>query len=360
MNEELESEKDIESTLPETDKKPLELNPKREKSKKKNKFLIGGAVLLSLSALSVGSFYGYEWYVNKDNVQVPEAISYIEYGSETTSEEICANFEKASLRCEVNWTTDEKADRGNLLNQSIASGEEVKPNSKVSLSYSSGPASSEFPNLVGQDLKESEEALYELGISVSEVSETEGDGIAAGRIVSTSIDPGATVENGTEVAIKISTGATEIPNWEGKSRDFVEADAQKYGLTVEYVEETSESVSPGLVISQSPKAGEIIEEDSTVSVNIAKPIEIVQIEIPKIIGMSPEEAQSQLAVAGFTKIKIVNVNSSSVDSPQVTEIVPGEGQKTATDDQLVVIVSQPEEAPASADTNNENTTDSEE
>ena len=331
-------------------KKPLQLNEQAYRGeKKKNGFLIGGAAALTLVGLSVGSYYGYDWYSNKDNVTVPEATAFLAYGSEMTDDILCEDFVKTELQCVVNWTTDENADRGNLLSQSVAVGEEVAPGTKVTLTYSQGPAASEFPNLVGQEVGESEELLYEMGISVSELKEVEGDGIPSGRIVSTSIDPGAKVENGTEVVINISDGAVEVPDWKGKSRDFVEADAQKYGLTVDFVEETSEE-APGIVLSQNPPAGEITEE-STVTVNVAKPAEIAEVEVPDVIKMSSDEAQSQLAVAGFTNIKMVSVNSASVDVPQVVEVVPGVGAKSSTDAQIVVVIATPEEAPANADDN---------
>lgn len=331
-------------------KKPLVRNERTHRAeKKKNGFLVGGAAALTLVGLSLGSYYAYDWYSNKDNVAVPEATAFLAYGSEMTDEALCEDFVKTDLQCVVNWTTDENADRGNLLKQSVAVGEEVAPGTKVTLTYSQGPASSEFPNLTGQEVSESEEVLYEMGITVSEVKKVEGDGIPAGRIVSTSIDPGAKVENGTEVIINVSDGALEVPDWKGKSRDFVEVDAQNYGLTVYFVEETSDE-APGIVLSQDPPAGEITEE-STITLNIAKPAEIVEVEVPDVINMSSDEAQSQLAVAGFTNIKMVSVNSASVDAPQVVEVVPGVGTKSSTNTQVVVVIATPEEASANDDQN---------
>jgi len=355
MNKEdsLSEEENSETPVSPT-KKPLAINERNAESKKKiNRFTVGAVSVVLLAGLSVGSYYGYEWYSNKDNVEVPEATKYVAYESETSNETLCSDFVDLSLQCEVNWTTDENADRGNLLAQSIATGEQVDPGTKVVLTYSMGPSESEFPNLVGQELSESEEVLYEMGVTVTEVTETEGDGIPAGRIVSTSIDSGAVVENGTEVSIQISDGAIEIPDWTGKSKDFVEADSQKYGITVEFVEETSDK-TPGIALSQDPAAGEVTE-DATVKVNIAKPAEIVEVEVPEVKGLTIEEAQSLLAVSGFTNIKVVSVTSSSVDSEQVTEIVPGVGQKASTDSQIVVVVSQPESSSETSDPTSEET-----
>lgn len=335
------------------DKKPLHVNDGVKKGSKVRKRVVATAAGIGiLGGLSVVSYFGYHWYQDRDNVEVPSAVSYVEYGTDSSDTVLCADFVKASLRCEVNWTTNENADRGSLLEQSVIQGESVDPNTKVVLTYSSGPAESEFPNLTGQDLEDSKELLYEMGITVSETSEVEGDGIPSGRIVSSSIDPGAVVENGSDVNLKISDGAIEIPDWSGKSRDFVEADAQNYGLTVEFVEEASEDEAPGVVLSQSPAAGEVVE-DGNVTVNIAKAPEVEEVNVPDVLGMGTEEAQSRLAVEGFTNIKIVLVNSSTVDSPQVTEIVPGVGSSASTDSQLVVIVSQPEEAAAEEDTSTE-------
>lgn len=323
-------------------KKPLAENPKKTEHKKKSRVWWGVGAVATVIGLGVGAYYGYDYYMHADDVEVPKAQSFVEY--EESRDGLCAPFDKISLDCSVKWETNDDADRGYLLSQSISSGAVVSPDSKIVLKYSDGPAVSSFPNLSGQELEESKETLYNMGITVSDVKEVDDSTVPAGRIVSTSIEPGTQVNNGTEVSIQISSGAAVVPDWIGETKEFVEADAQSKNLEVSFETVESEDVVPGVVVNQSVKAGEI-SSDSSVKVTIAKAPEITSVEIPDVVGLTEEEAVSQLAASGFTNITTSAVPSSEATKRSVIDVAPGVGQKSETDSLIVVIITEPSETP---------------
>lgn len=322
-------------------KKPLAKNPKRTEHKKKSRVWWGVGAGAVVVALGFGAYYGYDYYMHADDVEVPKAQSFVAY--EESRDGLCAPFVKKSLDCSVNWETSDEADRGNILSQSISSGTVVSPDTSIVLTYSDGPATSSFPNLSGQDLEESKETLYNMGIVVKDVKEVDDNTVPAGRIVSTSIEPGTQVNNGTEVVIEISNGAAVVPDWVGETKEFVEADAQSKNLEVSFKTVESDDVAPGVVVNQSVMAGEV-SKDSSVKVTVAKAPESTSVAIPDVLGLSEEDAVSQLAASGFTNITISVVQSSEATEKVVADVAPGVGQKSETDSLIVLVITEPAEA----------------
>lgn len=338
MNDEQNS---VEEFTYEGGKKPLQLNTARVEHKKRSKWGWYAGAGLTVVALGIGSYYGYDYYMHADDVVVPQAQTFVEY--EETDENLCNDFEDISLNCSVEWKTNDDIERGTLLSQSVASNSVVSPGTSIVLTYSNGPSTSVFPNLSGQDLEESKETLYNMGITVSDVKEVDDNTVPAGRIVSTSIEPGTQVNNGTEVSIQISNGTTVAPDWVGQTKEFVEADAQSKNLEVSFETVESTDVAPGIVINQSVAAGEVIK-DSSVKVTIAKAPETTSVAIPDVVGLTEEEAVSQLAASGFTNITISVVESSEASEKLVVDVAPGAGQKSETDSLIVIVIAEPTKA----------------
>nr|MCR5279765.1 PASTA domain-containing protein [Lachnospiraceae bacterium] len=71
-------------------------------------------------------------------------------------------------------------------------------------------------------------------------------------------------------------------------------------LKVEIVQETSETVEEGLVISQSPDGGEKIPADSYVIIHISLGKEVETVKMPDVKGIPYEDAVLILTEHGFT------------------------------------------------------------
>lgn len=298
----------------------------------RNKIILGAAALLVLilgisTALILGG----------SSPKVPEAMNPAAAGSDDAA--ICDTFTKSALGCEVKWVPNATEKRGTLLEQSIAAGSKVDNDTPIVLTYSSGPATSEMPNLKNKTVAEAEAALYEMNVSVSEVKEIPGADIPKGNVISSSVAAGTKVENGSSVILSVSNGKAGVPNWADKTKEFVETDAKKLGLEVTFTYEESDKASD-LVLSQTPAAGQVSNTDK-VSVVLSKSFASKDIKVPDVIGKSAVSAQAELAAAGFRHIKTVTVTNSEVTSTQVTQVVPGVGQVGKSEENLVIIVSNP-------------------
>jgi len=311
------------------------------KVKKKSK--TGKIVALSVigaAILGAGGYFGLNFYNDsKDSTTVPTAVSSIAMGQEIS--EACKDFINADLNCTAELVPTDLADRGAFISQNLAANEKVKKNTEIVLKYSAGPATSEFPNLKNKTVEEATEELYKNNIVISEVKSVDGDGLEKDRVVDANVKAGTKVENGSEVVLNVSSGKIKLPDWKDKTREFVEADAKKIGVEVEFKTEESDKAS-GVVISQTPNAGEIASS-SKIVVTVSKSFESKDIKVPDVIGKSAEDAQLELATAGFRQINTVTVKNSEVTETQVTQVVPGVGKTGKSEENIVIIVSEPSE-----------------
>lgn len=295
------------------------------------KGIIAGIVSTLVVAGAVAAFF----VVNDNNkVSVASAADYISYDFEG---DVCDDFEK--LPCEVKWVFNNSKTRGELVKQSIAPGERVSPDEEITLYYSQGREYVEVPNVIGLSKDDAHEQLYRAGLDVTQVTNVDA-AAKAGTVTEVSgAEAGAEVPNGTEVQISVANGNVEIPDWTGKTKEFVESQAEGLNVSVSFKEEESESPA-GTVISQSVK-NESISEGDAVEVVIAKSFDTEQVKIPKVLEKSEEQAQSLLAEAGFRKITTVVVENTKVTERQVTQVVPKEGEEVGTDSDITIIVSEP-------------------
>lgn len=305
--------------------------------RKSRKGLIVGITIGVLALGGASGYLGYTAYDNANHTVTPSAAKHIAY--DASPEQTCQSFKDARLDCAVVWSVDDNAERGNLVGQDVPAGDRVKVDSKVTLTYANGPAKSEFPNLNNVTLDEAKAKLYALNITIQEVKQVDGSSLPEGKVVSTSVEPGTVVENGSTVVLNVSSGQVTVPDWTGKTREFVQTDAEKLGITVSFTEEESDKAS-GIVIAQTPAAGEA-SSASDVKVVLSKAFQSKDVTVPDVIGKTAEQAQTDLAVAGFRHIKTVEVTNSEVTSTQVTQVVPGVGQTGKSEENAVLIVSKP-------------------
>lgn len=302
------------------------------KTKLRNKVILS---VVALTVLIMGIVTAFA--LSNSKPSVPAAMNPVPAGADNAA--ICKSFADASLGCEVKWLPNATEKRGTLLSEEASAGSKVDKNTVITLTYSSGPATSEMPNLKNKTVAEAEAALYEMNVSVSEVKEIPGGDIPKGNVISSSVAAGTKVENGSNVVLSVSNGKAGVPNWTEKTKEFVETDAKKLGLEVNFTYEESDKASD-LVLSQTPAAGEVSSTDK-VTVVLSKSFASKDIKVPDVIGKSAVSAQAELAAAGFRHIKTVTVTNSEVTSTQVTQVVPGVGQVGKSEENLVIIVSNP-------------------
>lgn len=328
------------SRLKETMKASRKEARKAEKRAKKMK----AAGYTCVAVLAVGAFAGlgvFGWHQYKSTVStVPSAVSKISSSSKDNSLDPCQKFKQAGLECKTSWKIQDGTKRGDLISQSVKAGQQVKRGSGVNLVYSDGPSEAAFPEVVGMSIDDAKQALFEAGVDIEAINVVESPGTAENTVTKSSITAGSKVTNGNPVTLEVANGKVSVPDWSGKTKDFVEADAKKKGVKVKFIEEDSKK-TPGTVLSQTPKAGESASSTEVV-VTVAKTADTKELTVPDVVGKPVETAQSELAATGFQKISTVKVANCAVSSSQVTQVVPAAGSKTANTTDITIIVSDPD------------------
>ena len=160
-------------------------------------------------------------------------------------------------------------------------------------------SSVELPNLVGMTKEEAQKACDEKGLKF-----LIGEPIASNDIEKDKVakqDPEfkdkKKVEKGTEIKVSISTGKEEheLPDWAGKTISEVEAEAEKFGLVINKIEEPSDKVEKGKVISTETKAGVIVVSGDTINVHVSTGKK--KTKVPSLIGLTENQAKNMLTNA---------------------------------------------------------------
>lgn len=88
----------------------------------------------------------------------------------------------------------------------LMAGALVEPATPVQLVVSLGPASRQIPDLVGLPAGEARIQLDSMGLVLTEAGQEFNDDLAAGAIISQSLEPGTEVQRGAEVTVVVSLG----------------------------------------------------------------------------------------------------------------------------------------------------------
>lgn len=302
---------------------------KQNRRKKRIGWTLAGALALILAG-------GGTYYV-LGTATIPEAS---DHNAELEEGDPCSDFAELTSDCTVSYEHSDEIARDQLISQNPAPGFSLVKPSQIELVYSSGPAESEFPDIIRQNYDEAVEELYLAGIEIGEVKSVERPDLGPNRVASASIEPGTPTKSGTKVTLEVSTETVALPELKGLTREQAELDLQKLGFDPEIIEESS--IEPvGTVIGQEPAAG-AVAKGSKVTVKIAKAEEIQNIKVPAVVGLTEAEASGLLAAAGFKNIAVVQVQSSKATDERVSNVVPGEGRTVRSDSNVVIVVSIPE------------------
>lgn len=258
------------------------------------------------------------------------APSQAEFGA--TDDDLCEGF---SVPCSVEWVEAEE-EVGALLEQVPAAGERA---SSVKLTYSQGPATVVVPIVAGLPQSEVAHTLWAAGLELGKVEEGFFSA-PAGTVFSASETPGTEVERGTTVDVRVATGEVKVPNWKGKTKDFIVSEASRLALNVEFKTKKTDELAPGIAMSQSAK-GVVEAEGLLVTVVVSAPLEDALRELPDLVGLGEVAAISSLAAEGFLTIKTVTTVDPSVDGPVVTKTTPAAGEEISLSTEVVVHISVP-------------------
>ncbi len=193
---------------------------------------------------------------------------------------------------------DSKAS-GIVIRQSPAAQTKADESSTVTLTVSSGPGNSVVPGVAGLSLRQAERALRAQHLRASPVLPTTSSTVAVGKVISTSPGPGQSLPADSPVEVFVSSGVAKVAvaDVSGATEQEAKATLVGQGFKVKTSNQTSSTVTPGSVISQSPP-GNVPEAPGTV-INLVIATAPTTATVPDVRGQNGVQAASNLGHAGF-------------------------------------------------------------
>ena len=280
-------------------------------------------------------------------------------------------LQKAGFEVEVLRNANPAFAEGTVSHQLPTAGSAASPGSLASLIVSSGPAPEEvaktaLPDVVGKPVAEATAVLEAAGLKPS-VLEEFSPTVPAGTVFAQEPNPRTIgrvpAKKGKGwlwallalLVVVIAAAAlffmggeqVVVPDVTGMTVEEAETVLTDAGLTLgRESEEPTEEFEPGLVISQTPVAGESVSEGSRVDIVVARPL--AGVEVPDVVGLPVDDAIGTLGEAGLTA-RAEEVFSEDVEEGLVVDQSPRPGTRVEEGAEIALSVSRGPEPPANVE-----------
>jgi serine/threonine-protein kinase len=226
---------------------------------------------------------------------------------------------------------------GIVIGENPSGGAKADKNSTVSLSVSQGPSAVNVPSVVGYSESAARASLRKHHLTSRVVTRSSSQ-YSAGQAIGTDPPAGQPVAPGTQVTLFISSGPAkkQVPDVTGLSQSAARAQLTSAGFTVTTTKQTSNTVNPGDVISQSPPGGTNANPGSTVNIVVATAPK--KVAVPSVVGQTESSAASQITGAG---LKVVHKTQNVADKTQNGKVIsqtPAAGQTVKPGSTVTLVV----------------------
>lgn len=146
----------------------------------------------------------------------------------------------------------------------------------------------------------------------------------------------------------VSTQTNIVPELVGKTEEEAKKACEEAGLQLRVTERRrSEKYEAGIVDGQKTQEGTKLPAGAVVQVIVSSGLLDEKITIPSVSGKEEAEAIDELVKEGFDErnIHVIAEESSSVKPGVIIRTEPGEGEKIAVSDMLILYVSKEKEKP---------------
>jgi len=208
----------------------------------------------------------------------------------------------------------------------------------VNLVVSAGPGQAEVPDVSGSTREAAEQTLDEAGFGVSVETQPSSD-VAADLVIETDPAAGESVKRGTQVTMFVSSGPAPVtvPPVVGATLAAAEQRLSAKGL--EYSSSEAESDRPvGEVLTQSPEAGTEVDPGSSVTLTVSSGPADTNTTVPNVVGLTSEEAESDLTAAGFTVSIQDQTTGIEPQDGRVIDQNPSGGSTASEGTRIVIMV----------------------
>jgi beta-lactam-binding protein with PASTA domain len=294
-----------------------------------------------LAVLLVAAVAGALFFVRSSGgpVNVPEVVGQQQAAAQQAI--TSAGLEVGTITTVPSTTLPE----GEVTSQTPTPGTEVDKGSRVNLIVTGKSAGVKVPSVVGLTTDQAEQQIKSAGLTSSQI-EVYSATVDKGLVVSQTPQPGSTVTQGTEIGLQISKGPqpaanVTVPNVTALSQADAESALRKANLEPDVLQNYSQTVPTGQVISQAPAAGASVAPGTQVTILVSKgpqPADAQTVQVPNVVQQQQSQAESTLKDVGLVPNVILE---SSTKYPQgvVFSQVPLAGETVAVGTNIAIIVS---------------------
>ena len=198
-----------------------------------------------------------------------------------------------------------------------------------------GPEQVAVPSVTGMTRQQAERTITQAGLEVGEVTRSESEQVARGRVISQDPQASDQLDAGTEVSFEVSLGPPQVtlPDVVGDDKNEAADALRAEGVRVVLSERGSDEPADRVVEMQ-PPAGTDVAQDSRVTLFWSDGPE----RIPEVVGLSEAEARQQIEAAGF-EVSVVNDSTTRAEPGTVLQQAPPAGQNASAGSTVTIVVS---------------------
>jgi beta-lactam-binding protein with PASTA domain/tRNA A-37 threonylcarbamoyl transferase component Bud32 len=192
------------------------------------------------------------------------------------------------------------------------------------------------PTVLGRSREEASKILTAAGFQVSQKAIPRANA-PVGKVIEQDPTAGSRVPKGStvEITYSIGLGSAFIPDVKGTSKADAEQQLKKAGFQTTIRNQHSNNVKKGTVIGTDPSAGTKLERQKTVTILVSNGPNLVQ--VPSVVGLDQDTADTQLRDAGFKPH--FQKQESSQTKGQVIDQSPSGGSSERKGTTVTVVVS---------------------
>ncbi len=230
------------------------------------------AMVVGFLVLGFAGMFGWQAlsaYMNVPEVPVPDFV-----GKSLADAQSRARHDHLNVQV-VQQNYSRTVPSGFVLGQDQPAGKSVKVDRVIGLTTSLGPEMVRVPDVRRRTLLDARFMIEQARLVVGEVREAYDSGVGPGVILSQDPAPGASLERGTAVYLRVSKGPESLilPDLVGRPLDDARRMLDELGVTLRRVTQVSRAgVPPGQVVEMSPPAGTQIRHGDAVTVSIGAPL----------------------------------------------------------------------------------------
>ncbi|MEA2665391.1 MAG: eukaryotic-like serine/threonine-protein kinase [Candidatus Eremiobacteraeota bacterium] len=253
-------------------------------------------------------------------------------------------LQKLGLRATLTQEPSDKVPPDRVIRQDPAPGTKLAKDDAVALVVSSGLPKVQVPDIGGYSVADAQRALQTAKLK-SKVTQAYSATVPAGQVIDVKPAVGASVRQGSTVALTVSQGVKPIgvPSIVSLSLDAARAKLKALGLNLSVGQQSeSDTIPANTIVSQDPQSGTTIAPNGTVTAVVSSGSTAVP--VPNVVGTDSDSAQKTLRDAGFVPSLTYDVEPAN--APQnVTSQSPAAGSKAKKGSKATIIVAVPGSVP---------------